>query len=616
MSSFLKKNSTLAKRIRNNLSNFWARLIKRTPKSNILSETINQQLVYTLAPSKIPNQRQLHYLQRFLNPRENLAIKICVLIVLANAIFLGWRFCKNHLELSPASGGDYSEGIVGYPQTINPLYATNRDVDSDLVYLIYSRLFAYDGVGQLKSDLVSSFTVSSDGKEYTLKLKDRIKWHDGETLNADDVLFTFALVQDPDYRSPLRLGFDGVILEKVDDLTIKFILPQAYSAFPSLLTFGIMPEHLWSNISPSAATVSELNLKPVGSGPFKFESLIKNKNGRIKEYHLERNNDYYNQPPYLKNLVLRFFPDVNELISAFNDGQADGLSYLPWESKKDLLAQNSLDFQELKLAQVNAVFFNPAQNKSLSDKRVRQALTMAIDCQALINKVFGPAASLANGPIPNFSPFYDQQLAVYNYNKETAEVLLKEALTVKIAGTRKTPARTETASLELTLTAVDTAENHSVADLIKTDWEKIGVKVNLNFVAPEEVNNSIIHNKDYQALLYGEVIGSDPDIYAFWHSSQTGDKGLNLANYNNSTVDKLLESARTALDNNDRLNQYKKIQEAITADVPAAFLYTPSYSYIQTKKIKGFAGQSVVEPADRFSSINDWYLKTKKKLVW
>lgn len=617
MSPLLNKTISSSRKFFRRFSSFFWRLLGRRKNTGLPAE-INQQLVYTLAPSKIPNQRQLQHLKKFLNPKENLVIKICVLIILVNLGFLAWRFYAKHLVLSPTSGGEYSEGVVGYPKTINPLYAANRDVDSDLSYLIYSRLFNYDGQGRLRPDLASNMDISPDGKEYTVKIKEGVKWHDNESLDADDIIFTFNLIQDPEFRSALRASLDGVSIEKIDDLTIKFTLPQSYAAFADSLTFGILPEHIWSNVGPSAATVSELNLKPIGSGPFKFESLSKNKNGRIKEYRLERNDDYYERPPYLKNIVFNFFPDINELVSAFNDGQVDGLSYIPLEFRKELLAQNSLVFHELKLPKIKAIFLNPAQNKSLSSAKVRQALSQSINRQELISGIFGDSVWILNGPIPVSSPFYNDQLSTPEYNSDLAASLLKEALTVTTVsgrGSKKTSS-TEVGSLELKLSAVDTSENQLVAQKIKTDWEKIGVKVDLEFVSPEVVSNDIIRNKNYQALLYGEQTGADPDVYAFWHSSQTGDKGLNLSNYSSSEVDKILENGRANLDYDSRLTQYKKLQELVAADMPAIFLYNPGYSYVHTKKIKGFQGEAIIDPADRFSSVGDWYLKTKKKLVW
>lgn len=600
MDSFKNKFLYFFRRAKRSLSSFYFSF-KKIRRGNHRQEKINQRLIYNLAPSKIPSQRQFKHVKKFLSKREWRIIVVCLLIIAANALFLGARFYQKNLQLIPAAGGEYVEGLVGYPKTINPLYAVNSDVDSDLSYLIYSRLFFFDYQGKLEADLVESMEISADGKEYIIKIKSGVLWHDGETLNADDILFTFSLIQNSDFRSPLAANFAGVTLEKIDDLTIKFSLPQAYAAFVDLLTFGILPEHLWLNISPSGATLSELNLKPIGSGPFKFKSLTKNKNGEIKEYVLVVNDDYYNRRPFLKNIIFKFFPNFNELLAAFNAGQVDGLSYLPFESRDDLLAQNSLAFRELKRPQVNAIFFNKDNNEKLADKKLRQALSVAIDREALITDVLHGSAFIVNNPLPPFSQFYNVKSQHSEYNLETASKLLQEA---------------EATDLELSLSFVDTLENKAVAEKIKSDWEKLGLKISLVPIAPEQAFSEIVVNRNYQALLYGEIVGADPDVYAFWHSSQVGQRGLNLANYQNKEVDQLLESARLIVNFEDRFAKYQRLQDIIQEDAPAIFLYTPSYSYVQSKKIKGFTGESIVEPSDRFASIVEWHIKTKKRLLW
>lgn len=581
--------------------------IKKNKKSLVLDNDVNHNLVYGLAPTKIPSGEQLKHLNKFLNPRENLIIKICALVILVNLVFLGVRFYNKHLILSPAYGGEYSEGLVGYPKTINPLYAVNRDVDADLSRLIYSRLFAYDSRGQVVPDLAEKVDISPDGKEYTITLKQNVKWQSGQALTSNDVVFTFNLIQDSDFRSPLKNRLEGVGVEKIDDQTLKFILPQAYGAFLDLLTFGIMPQGLWENVTPSGATLTDLNLKPVGSGPYKFKSLVKNKNGEIKEYHLTVNPDYYGPKPYIKDLVFKFFPDEVELIAAFNDGRFDALSYLPFEQKKDVLAKNSLQFYNLGLTQVSAVFFNPVNQKALVDKRVRQALNYAINRPAIIKEALGETVQSTNTPLPSFNFAYNKTVDSYEYNPEKARALLAEALTVPAK--KNTPA--ETATLTISLTTIDINTNVAVANMIKSDWEKIGVKVELSVVGTDAVAD-LIKNKNYQALLYTQDIGPDPDVYAFWSSSQP----FNLAGYSNSEVDKILESARLLTSYEERILEYQKFQALVAADSPAAFLYSPSYIYVHTKRVKGFDGENISAPDDRFASINNWYIKTKKKLVW
>lgn len=588
--------------LKNKIIFSWQKVKKAVPFLNWgerreSQEEIDKKLVYGLSPRKIPNSGQLKHFAKFLNPKEYLIVKICFLLIVINVVYLGTVFIKKHLNYSPVAGGEYTEGVVGYPKTINPLYAVNRDVDSDLSRLIYSSLFKYDQNGQLVNDLAESLTIDPSGLVYTVKIKKNAPWHNSGIVTADDVIFTFDLIKNSDYRSPLRSNFLSVEAEKIDDQTIKFVLAQSYAPFTELLTFGILPKSLWENVSPNSVALNDLNLKPIGSGPYKFKSLIKSTNGDLKEYHLVVNENYYGPKPYLKNINFKFFVDYPEMIKAFNDNQLDGLSYLPFADRQELLAPDSVSFHELSRAQIVAVFFNHNKDKALDDKNVRIGLAEALNRPKIIQDVFGGVYRLVDGPILENSFAYNPQLKKYDYSPVEAINFLKN----KLAST--------------TLTVIDSGNNVILADKIKSYWEQAGVAVELKIVSSDQAVD-VVKNRDFETLIYGESIGGDPDVYAFWHSSQASSKGLNLAGYSNTEVDKLLTDARASTDRSERQAKYQKFQEILTADVPVIFLYSPSYTYIQSKKIKGFNGTTVIEPADRFASISDWYVKTSKKLTW
>lgn len=566
-------------------------------KAATSQEEIDRKLIYGLAPRKIPTGRQLKHLPKFLRPQEYLVVKICFLLIFINIVYLGISFTKNHLQYSPQTGGEYIEGIVGYPQTINPLYAASRDVDGDLTRLIYSSLFAYNQEGRLANDLVDSYTISPNNKEYIIKIKNNAYWHNGDMLTADDVVFTFNLIQNPDFRSPLRASLAGVQASLVGSQTVKFSLAQPYSPFLDLLTFGILSKNIWGEVNPSSAGLNNLNLKPVGSGPYQFKSFTRNTAGDLKEYRLIVNNNYYGAKPYVKNIVFKFFPDYTQAIKALNDNQIDGLSYVPFGLRSDILAQNSLSFHELVQPEAVAIFFNKDKNKILGDKDVRVALAQAIDKDQIIKEIFKGVFRRLDGPIIPQSWAYNNQLKVYDYSLASATALIvKKPLTV-------------------TLTVVDAEQNTAVAQKIKSFWEQAGVKVNLKIISSAEAPN-IIHNHDFEALIYGEAIGGDPDVYAFWHSSQIGSNGLNLAGYSNSDVDKLLVDGRATTNSDQRLADYQKFQNIITTDLPVVWLYSPTYTYVQTKKAQGFSGSVAIEPADRFAGVASWYVNTHKKIVW
>lgn len=589
--------------IKTKIISVWRKARKAWPIFVFLKNKINdtsqvdQKLVYSLSSRKIPNRRQIKHLFKFLNSKEILIIKICLLVLAINLVYLGTVFIQKHLQYLPVAGGEYIEGVLSYPQTINPLYAVSRDIDSDLSRLVYSGLLKYGPEGKLNNDLAESVIISEDGKEYFIRIKPDVFFHDNSRLSVDDVLFTYSLLKNSSYRSPLRSSFDGVAIEKIDDYTIKFSLTEAHAPFPELLTIGILPKNIWENVGPNAAILSEYNLKPIGSGPFKFESLTKNKNGELKEYVLVVNNNYYGQKPYLKNIKFKFFVDYSEAVKALNDNQITGISYLPNNLRGDLLAKNSLQINGLPQAKIVALFFNQEKNKALANKTTRLSLATALDRDKLISEVFLGAARRVDGPILAENFAYNNALSKYEYNLEKSKQELANI------------------NLSLIITVIDSGSNLLIAEQIKKYWEDAGVKIEIKSISGEQAAE-LVRTRDFEILLYGEFVGSDPDVYAFWHSSQIGISGLNLANYNNKEVDTLLVEARSSIKQEERISKYNKFQEIINNEVPAIFLYSPNYTYVQSRTLKGFSPSLVISPADRFNSINNWYLKTNKKIVW
>lgn len=606
----------------------------------------DKNLIYSLASSKIPRREQFKHLFKFLDPREKLVLKIAIVVFLVSAVYLVINFYQKHLILSPAVGDTYIEGVVGYPQTINPLYASNRDVDADLSRLIYSSLFSYDENGRLMPDLAVDWQIEDEGKTYIVFLRDEVKWHNGEYLKVDDVIFTFNLIKAVEFRSPLRSNFSGVEIEKLDDHSLKFSLSESYADFLALLTFGVMPQNAWATVLPEAAALSELNLKPIGTGPYMWESLIKNKGGEIKEFHLVVNPDYYGVKPYISEVIFKFFPDYVELVQALNANDVDAASYVPDDLKDDLLAKHSLSLHNLLLPQINSIFFNTEKNKVLDNIKVRQALNYALDRDKLFNEILGGAVSRADGPILA-SDFSDSNITQYNLDKDKAQQLLTEtgfqsieitqevideeepspeiAAALAYANANQVEAKgswlvlnidKEYQVLALKLSVPENGRV-DVGESIKKDWEAIGVRVYLNFVPVSNIKTEMIADHNFEAFLYGQVVGFDPDLASFWHSSQIGGQGLNLASYNNAEVDILLTEGRQITNNIDlRLEKYKKFQEIISAELPVIFLYSPNYAYVQAKRVRGFEGTAINEPSDRFAGMSHWYLKTKKRLAW
>ena len=613
---------------------------------NGLEQTeLDKKLVFSLAKSRWPNWRQLKYLKKYLSRGERLAVGSCLLVILLSSLFLGFRFYKTHLQIIPVAGGDYVEGVVGAVKYINPLYSSVSDLDNDIVRLVYSALFKRDAAAKLVNDLASGYEVGPDGKAYVIKIKTNAVWHSGGAVTADDVVFTFQAIKNIDYKSPLYASFTGVEIEKVDEQTVKFVLAEPYAAFLDLLTFGILPAELWSQIEPTAASLAELNLKPVGSGEYKFKSLVKDKAGNLRAYNLTRNNNYYGQPPYINTVSFKLFGSAQEAIAALNNNLIKGIGYLPAGNKNQLVAQDSLNLYNLTLPKISAVFFNAKANSALGDKKVRQALAYAIDKNKIIDEVLAGNGRAIDGPILPESFAYNAAVKKYNYDVVTSTSLLmsagwkivelkeediakaKEDLTAKDQAV-KTQAEANLAAgpgkwlmknnnyLTIELTTVDNPEYSQAAQLIAAGWQAINVKTKINLVPANQIQSEVIRPRNFSALFYSEIAGADPDPYAFWHSSQIGQAGLNIADYANKEVDKLLEEGRLTNDLKLRLEKYKKFQELIVEDEPAIFLYSPNYTYVQSKEIKGFSVTSIILPNDRFADVNQWHINTGEKIVW
>jgi peptide/nickel transport system substrate-binding protein len=466
----------------------------------------------------------------------------------------------------------------------------------------------YDDQGALTSDLTEKYEISSDQKTYTFYLKKNVKWHDGENLSANDVLFTIETIQDPAFGSPLLYNLKGIATEKIDDYTFKFTLKEPFSPFLSTLTFGILPQHLFLDVFPENFSLIEYNLKPIGSGPFKFKSLTRESFGNVKLYTLERNEEYYGQKPYLDNLIFRFYSDMVSAVEALKNKNVEGISYISTEYEEKLPAKVNLNYYDLSLPQYAAVFFN-TKNKALGDQKVRQSLALSGDRAKIISDVLKGKGEIVDGPILKGYLGYHPNIKKYSYSIAEAEKLLDEA------GWKKNEAGLRfkgSDQLKFTLTTLDQSDYAKAAEILKTAWEKAGFTVELNFVENERIQKEIIKPRTYDAFLYGEIIGYDPDPYPFWHSSQERDPGLNLSIYFNKQIDKVLEQARVTSNEKERGLKYVEFQNLLADELPAIFLYTPYYTYGLAKKIKGFDLERIVSPQDRFADVENWYIKTRR----
>ncbi|MFH1426266.1 MAG: ABC transporter substrate-binding protein [Candidatus Kerfeldbacteria bacterium] len=620
-----------------------------------------EQLVFKSAPDrKFPTWAHFRYATRLMEKRERILFWAALALVLVGLPVLGVRWYFSATEIGPDYGGSYTEGLVGTPQYINPLLSAYSDVDSDLSSLVYSGLFRTTDEQKLEMDLITNYVVSDDNLTYTFFLRHNVKWHDGETLDADDVLFTVAAIQDPLYRSPLQSVLKGVEAKKVDDYTVSLTLPEPFAPFLSSLTFGIMPQHLWFNVPAQNIAFTELNIKPVGTGPYKFASLTKEKTGNIKDFHVVRNDDYYGDLPYLDEITFIFYSDPMSAVEALKTKKVEGLAFYPASETAAIEKKNSsVNTYTLRIPQYTALFFNQKESDILHEDEVRYAIAYSIDRDRIIKEaLYGQGEPIYAPILPGYLG-YNADVRKRDFNVQAAKGTLldagwewtdkakkhnKEVLEKREAiangevpaeeqpQAEEAPATNENADaeednslemmprekdgviLEFTISTVDLPEYRTTLSILQESLEEAGFKVNVDFYSPEDIQNKVIKTRSYEALLFGEIVGNDPDPYPFWHSSQQDHPGFALSIFRDTEVDDLLEEARTTDDEEERKTQYEQFQENIIDDAQAVFLYNPHYSYSIHDKIQGVNPvQYISVPSDRFARATRWYVKTKRR---
>jgi len=374
---------------------------------------------------KLPSFFQWIQFPKVLSKGEKILIFILFIFAAGSGIFLARGFYFNFTKASPVSGGIYVEGMVGQPRFINPIYAETNDIDRDLTNLIFSGLMTYNEKGELVKDLAKEYKILDDGKIYEFYLKDNTVWHDGSSLTTDDIIFTIETIKSSDYKSPLRARWLGIKTEKISDRSVRFKLEEPYSPFLENCTLKIIPKHVWKDISPENFPLSSYNLKPIGSGIFKFSDLEQAKQGFIKSISLKSNSKYYQKQPFLSEIKFQFFQDKQDLTNSFNKEEIDGLSLNAFENY-NLEQRKEVQWYSYKSPRYFAAFFNLEDSKILSQKEIRKALNYATNKQEVIESFTQPnqKVEMINSPIlPDFFG-YSPPKTYYEFSPEKAKNIL------------------------------------------------------------------------------------------------------------------------------------------------------------------------------------------------
>jgi len=516
-----------------------------------------------------------------------------------------------------APGGIYTEALIGSMGRLNPMLDWNNSADRDVDRLIFSGLIKFDSHGLPQPDLAESWAASADGMIYNFSIRTGAVWHDGEPVTSDDVIFTIEVIKSSGSLFPQDIKdlWSQIEVKKLDDHTFQFKLPEPFAPFLDYTTFGILPKHLLETVPADQLASADFNLNPVGTGPYKFDRLITS-GGQITGIVLVVNNDYYIQPPFIEQVVFRYYPSSAAAFDAYLQGEVLGVSQLTNDVLESALMESTLSVYTSRLPQMGLVFLNlnDPSIEFLQNEKIRRALLLGINRNIIVSHILKGQAIIADGPILPGSWAYYEEIEHFDYDPDAAIVLLKDEGYIIPAGGGEIRAK-EGQSLTFSMVHPDDAIHTQIAQSIQSDLALIGVKVDLVSVPYDSLVNDYLTPRNYQAALadLNTSRTPDPDPYLFWHQSEaTG--GQNYSQWDNRTASEFLETARTTADFAERARLYRNFQVLFVKDMPSLPLYFPVYSYGVDSQVQGVQVAPLYDVSDRLSLINEWYLVTRRSL--
>jgi peptide/nickel transport system substrate-binding protein len=534
---------------------------------------------------------------------KRLVFFLLLVFLIATGFFIREKYLAKTIEV-PDVGGVYVEGIVGDPSQINPIFAAT-DTDRAITRLIFRGLTKVGPDKKIIGD-IANFRISADGLKYTFNIKKNIFWHDGEEMIADDVLFTISLLQDPDYQGPYAGVWDNINIEKINDKKIVFELAEPYAPFLESVSFGILPSHILGGLSVEDIKDSEFNTNPIGCGPYKLARSMAPKLSKIKFLTLERFDKFSDKDIKIEKITFNFYSNWKEAVRAFERGENMGIGNLTPDKERFFTSKKDLIIHEFRIPQYMALFFN-LKRSHLNNKNIRLALSETIDKENIFKVYGGSGRTIASPILPGMLGY--KNIPITSPNLKKAKLILKRE------GYQKNEngiLEKDDSQLSLNLLTINNALDKKIAETIKIQLEKLGIKIKIKSFPLANLQAEYIIPRKYDLLLIGENLGLDPDLYAFWHSSQAQGEGLNLSNFSNSQVDLLLDEARETTNDRERADKYSQCADLITSDASAIFLYQPDYVFGTNRALRGIESNWLTNDSDRFFFVNEWYIKTKR----
>ena len=518
---------------------------------------------------------------------------------------------------APITGGVYTEALVGEFLRLNPFLDLYNPSDHAVDQLLFNGLLRFDSEGIPQADLAESWGISQDGTIYNFSLRTDVLWHDGEPFTSEDVLYSIGLLQSQHGLIPedMRNLWAEVEVVALSDSQMQFLLPEPYAPFLDYLTFGILPEHILGGMTLDQIIDDPYNLAPIGTGPFRFQRLLV-ENDKIVGVVLEAFDAYFLDRPYLDEFIFRYYPTSEEALAAYQNGEVVGIGDVDPSILSQVLKEPDLSIYTAREPLLTMVYLNLDNPEVgfLQNSDFRMALMQSINRDLIIEKTYGGQAVKANGPImPGTWAYYDD-LEVIGYDALQAKTLF-DATGVTADSEAGGNVSSDGLDIAVDLLYPDTAAHAQMAELIKADWEALGVAVTL-VARPYDDVLADLTAREYQTALVDINLtrSPDPDPYPFWGQAQM-QSGQNYAEWDNRSASEYLEQARMSVDMAERELLYRNFQVLFMREMPSLPLFYPVYTYAVSADIKGINFGPIFEPSDRFNNVYEWYILSGRETI-
>ena len=512
---------------------------------------------------------------------------------------------------APDSFPGYREGLVGSLKRINPLFAHLNSVDRDISSLVFEGLFATNEYGAPVPRLAQDLVMSSDGLEYVVELRAGVRWQDGVPFTANDVAFTLSLLSDPDYAeySSAAQFWATVETQILTEHLVRFRLAQPLASFTNLLSIGLLPEHALRGTSVAQLARHPFNLSPIGTGPYQVASFSVDEAGDIQSVQLQLSPIFQERlasPAQFQIRELRFqmYASPAEALDAYRAGRVDALSNVV--NRAQLLAlPNARLYTQLE-SQLTLLIFN-WDNEQFRDRRTRQALMLAVDSRELIENHFPLSATVADSPIVPGLAAYKPGDFWTAFDLDRAATLFAAASGAADddpAGSSGAPAESEEPESGIRLLVQNIAPLPALAEDISSNWRSLGLRVAVNSVEPDEYNGRL-RSGDFDAAVVTQRIGSDPDLYRFWHPAQE-ETGFNFGGVDSDVISELLEAIRQERNGVVRQSLLQSFQEQFAEQAIALPLFYSIYTMAVRDEFEGIRLGYLGTAADRYRGIAEW----------